>query len=70
VDAGNVLHILDDCPMMKGSFRVSRLSNDGTDVEQGIVPNSFRAQRYICEQGQGEGAGLEVGQQNIRTSWC
>ena len=66
MDAGNVFHILDDCPMVKGSFRVSRLSNDGTDAEQGIVPNSFRAQRYICEQGQGERAGLGVGQQDIQ----
>lgn len=66
VDAGNVFHILDDCPMVKGSFRVSRLSNDGTDAEQGIVPNSFRAQRYICEQGQGKRVGLEIGQQDIQ----
>ena len=77
VDAGNVFHVLDDSPMMKGTFRVSRLSNDGTDAEQGIVPNSYRAQRYICEQGQGEmgGAGgeqwwgkrgTEVGQEGNR----
>ena len=71
VDVCNVFHVLDDSPMMKGSFRVSRLNSDGTDAEQGIIPNSFRAQRYICEQGQGEkGWGRRRGGAGRSTGWC
>jgi hypothetical protein len=53
VDYGNVFHILDDSPMVKGDFRVSRLNDDGTDAEQGTIPNSFRAFHYVQNQGQG-----------------
>ena len=39
--------------MVKGSFRVSRLHDDGTDAEHGTIPNSYRAFQYVQNQGLG-----------------
>ena len=50
---GDVFQILDDSPLAKRHFRVSRLHKDGTDAEQGVIPNYYKAQQYVEEQGEG-----------------
>ena len=54
VSIGDVFHIHDESPEHhKASFWVSRLNENGTDADIGVIPNSPRAKYYIAEQGEG-----------------